>query len=204
MSGSVELICGVDEAGRGPLAGGVFASCVILDPDHRIDGLADSKKLAANRRSELAVRIQGNALAWSVACASVEEIDRLNILWATMLAMKRAVQMLKSTPTEILVDGNQCPELPYPSRAVVGGDLTVPQISAASILAKVARDTYMTELHEQYPRYGFDRHKGYPTKDHIEALKKHGASPVHRRSFAPVRSVVDQDCPARRETAWCQ
>ena len=191
MNACTALVCGVDEAGRGPLAGAVFAGCVILDPDRPIIGLADSKKLAAKRRGELAEYIQRDALAWSVATASVEEVDRLNILWATMLAMKRAVQMLKVTPTEILVDGNRCPELPYPSRAVVSGDATVQQISAASILAKVARDSYMLELHEQYPRYGFDKHKGYPTSEHIEALKIHGASPVHRRSFAPVRAVIE-------------
>ncbi len=215
MSDSAHLICGVDEAGRGPLAGAVFAGCVILDPDRPIGGLADSKKLAPGRRGELAARIQASAFAWSVAVASVEEVDRLNILWATMLAMQRAVHKLmasiemgsiemapietasieKVAPIEILVDGNRCPELPYPSRAVVGGDATVQQISAASILAKVARDAYMLELHEQYPHYGFDRHKGYPTREHIAALKTHGASPVHRRSFAPVREVIEQRRP---------
>lgn len=209
MSDSAHLICGVDEAGRGPLAGAVFAGCVILDPDHPIGGLADSKKLAPGRRGELAARIQASAFAWSVAVASVEEVDRLNILWATMLAMQRAVHKLIASiktvsigmatteiaPIEILVDGNRCPELPYPSRAVVGGDATVQQISAASILAKVARDAYMLELHEQYPHYGFDRHKGYPTREHIAALKTHGASPVHRRSFAPVREVIEQRRP---------
>ncbi len=215
MSDSAHLICGVDEAGRGPLAGAVFAGCVILDPERPIGGLADSKKLAPGRRGELAARIQASAFAWSVAVASVEEVDRLNILWATMLAMQRAVHKLmasiemgsiemapietasieKVAPIEILVDGNRCPELPYPSRAVVGGDATVQQISAASILAKVARDAYMLELHEQYPHYGFDRHKGYPTREHIAALKTHGASPVHRRSFAPVREVIEQRRP---------
>lgn len=215
MSDSAHLICGVDEAGRGPLAGAVFAGCVILDPERPIGGLADSKKLAPGRRGELAARIQASAFAWSVAVASVEEVDRLNILWATMLAMQRAVHKLmasiemgsiemapietasieKVAPIEILVDGNRCPELPYPSRAVVGGDATVQQISAASILAKVARDAYMLEVHEQYPHYGFDRHKGYPTREHIAALKTHGASPVHRRSFAPVREVIEQRRP---------
>ncbi len=220
MSDSAHLICGVDEAGRGPLAGAVFAGCVILDPDRPIGGLADSKKLAPGRRGELAARIQASAFAWSVAVASVEEVDRLNILWATMLAMQRAVHKLiasiemgsiemgsietasieKVAPIEILVDGNRCPELPYPSRAVVGGDATVQQISAASILAKVARDAYMLELHEQYPHYGFDRHKGYPTREHIAALKTHGASPVHRRSFAPVREVIEQRRPVTGST----
>ncbi len=220
MSDSAHLICGVDEAGRGPLAGAVFAGCVILDPDRPIGGLADSKKLAPGRRGELAARIQASAFAWSVAVASVEEVDRLNILWATMLAMQRAVHKLiasiemgsiemgsietasieKVAPIEILVDGNRCPELPYPSRAVVGGDATVQQISAASILAKVARDAYMLELHEQYPHYGFDRHKGYPTREHIAALKTHGATPVHRRSFAPVREVIEQRRPVTGST----
>ncbi len=220
MSDSAHLICGVDEAGRGPLAGAVFAGCVILDPDRPIGGLADSKKLAPGRRGELAARIQASAFAWSVAVASVEEVDRLNILWATMLAMQRAVHKLmasiemgsiemapietasieKVAPIEILVDGNRCPELPYPSRAVVGGDATVQQISAASILAKVARDAYMLEVHEQYPHYGFDRHKGYPTREHIAALKTHGASPVHRRSFAPVREVIEQRRPVTGST----
>ena len=185
-----ELICGVDEAGRGPLAGAVFACCVILDPDHPISGLADSKKLAARQREQLAGNIRQHARAWSVASASVEEIDRLNILWATMLAMKRAVDTLGVNPTQVLVDGNRCPDVPYPSKAIVKGDATVQQISAASILAKVARDAYMLELHAQYPQYGFDRHKGYPTREHIEALRAHGASPVHRRSFAPVRAVI--------------
>lgn len=186
------LICGVDEAGRGPLAGDVFASCVILDPDRPITGLADSKKLTANQREVLAGNIRHNALAWSVASASVEEVDRLNILWATMLAMQRSVEMLEVVPTQVLVDGNRCPELPCPATAVVRGDQTVEQISAASILAKVARDAYMLKLHEQYPHYGFDRHKGYPTRDHIEALSAYGASPVHRRSFAPVRAIVEK------------
>ncbi len=192
MSASVELICGVDEAGRGPLAGAVFAGCVILDPNRPIEGLMDSKKLAPTQRVALAARIQQDALAWSVATASVEEVDRLNILWATMLAMQRAVEMLNVKPAEVLVDGNRCPELPYPSRFVICGDATVQPISAASILAKVARDAYMLELHAQFPYYGFDRHKGYPTKHHIEALREHGVSPVHRHSFAPVRALVEQ------------
>lgn len=191
MKSPLELVCGVDEAGRGPLAGAVFAACVILDPAQSIDGLADSKKLAVKQRQQLAITIRQRAHAWSVASASVAEIDRLNILWASMLAMQRAVEMLTVKPTEVLVDGNRCPSLPYPSRAIVKGDVTVQQISAASILAKVARDAYMVQLHRQYPSYGFDRHKGYPTRDHIEALRVHGASPVHRRSFAPVRALVE-------------
>ena len=191
MSGR-ELIGGVDEAGRGPLAGDVFAACVILDPARPITGLADSKTLTAIRREALANDIRQSALAWSVASASVEEVDRLNILWASMLAMKRAVEALSVRPTHVLVDGNRCPELTCPAKAVVGGDATVEPISAASILAKVARDAYMLGLHQQYPHYGFDGHKGYPTKQHIEALKQYGASPVHRRSFGPVRAVVGQ------------
>ncbi|MGD8789243.1 MAG: ribonuclease HII [Burkholderiales bacterium] len=189
MNAGRQLICGVDEAGRGPLAGDVFASCVILDPSRPIAGLADSKKLTVSRREALAGLIRQHALAWSVASASVDEIDRLNILHASMLAMQRAVEMLDLKPALVMVDGNRCPELAYPSRAVVRGDATVEQISAASILAKVARDAYMLQLHVQYPVYGFDRHKGYPTKDHIAALRQHGPSPVHRRSFAPVRDL---------------
>jgi ribonuclease HII len=188
---SARLICGVDEAGRGPLAGPVFAACVILHPGRPIDGLADSKTLSADRRDELSRLIRAQSRAWSVASASVEEVDRLNILWATMLAMKRAVETLTVMPTEVLVDGNRCPDLAYPVTAIVKGDATVPQISAASILAKVARDAHMLLLHRQYPDYRFDRHKGYPTRDHIQALHDHGVSPVHRRSFSPVRALVE-------------
>jgi ribonuclease HII len=188
---SERLICGVDEAGRGPLAGPVFAACVIFYPDRPIDGLADSKTLSAGRRDELSRLIRAQSRAWSVASASVEEVDRLNILWATMLAMKRAVEMLTVMPTEVLVDGNRCPDLAYPVTAIVKGDATVPQISAASILAKVARDAHMLLLHRQYPDYRFDRHKGYPTRDHVQALHDHGVSPVHRRSFSPVRALVE-------------
>ena len=184
------MVCGVDEAGRGPLAGAVYAACVVLDPAHPIAGLADSKKLSASRREALAQLIQADALAWSVASASVEEVDRLNILWASMLAMKRAVETLGVSPSEVLVDGNRCPELPYPSQAIVKGDALVPEISAASILAKVSRDAHMQQLHEQYPDYGFDKHKGYPTRDHLHALRTYGASPVHRCSFGPVRELV--------------
>jgi ribonuclease HII len=137
--------------------------------------------------------IRSQACAWSVASASVEEVDSLNILWATMLAMKRAVETLAVLPTQVLVDGNRCPELACPATAVIKGDASVPQISAASILAKVARDAHMLHLHQQYPDYGFDRHKGYPTKDHIQALRDHGVSPVHRRSFSPVRIVVESN-----------
>jgi ribonuclease HII len=184
------LVCGVDEAGRGPLAGPVFAAAVVLDARRPIPGLADSKKLSARRREQLALAIRGQALAWAVAEASVEEIDRLNILQAALLAMKRAVERLALVPDEVLVDGNRCPRLAPAARAVVGGDARVPEISAASILAKTARDAAMLELHRAYPQYGFDRHKGYPTAGHIAALRVHGASVVHRRSFAPVREAL--------------
>lgn len=187
----MELICGVDEAGRGPLAGDVFACCVVLDPQRPIAGLADSKKLTATRREQLAADIRLYACAWSMGCASVAEVDQLNILRATMLAMKRAVESLAVVPTEVLIDGNRCPELPYPARAIVRGDSLVQQISAASIVAKVARDSYMLQLHQRYPQYGFDQHKGYPTQAHLQALRTYGVSPVHRRSFGPVRAILD-------------
>jgi len=187
MSGP--LICGVDEAGRGPLAGPVFAACVVLRDDHAIRGLADSKKLSPARREELAVQIRSRAAAWVIASASVEEIDTHNILRASLLAMRRAVERLAFEPHEVLVDGLHCPQLRFPVRAVVRGDDTIAAISAASILAKTARDALMLELHARYPEYGFDRHKGYPTPDHLAALRQFGVSPVHRRSFAPVRSL---------------
>lgn len=190
-SEKLEAICGVDEAGRGPLAGPVFAAGVILDTSRPIAGLADSKTLSADRRDQLANLIRSRARAWSVASSSVDEVDSLNILWATMLAMKRAVEMLDVEPTEVLVDGNRCPDVHYPCRAIVKGDALVQQISAASILAKVARDSCMLQLHQQYPDYGFDRHKGYPTRAHIQALRDHGASPAHRRSFSPVRAMLE-------------
>jgi ribonuclease HII len=184
------LVCGIDEAGRGPLAGPVYAAAVVLDPRRPIPGLADSKKLSARRREALAAAIRGQSLAWAVAEASVEEIDRLNILQATLLAMKRAAEGLGITPDEVLVDGTQCPPLAVLARAMVGGDALVPEISAASILAKTARDAAMLELHRVFPEYGFDRHKGYPTAQHIAALRAHGASQAHRRSFGPVRAVI--------------
>ncbi|MDR2452677.1 MAG: ribonuclease HII [Candidatus Accumulibacter sp.] len=180
------LTCGVDEAGRGPLAGPVVAAAVILDPKKPIDGLNDSKKLSAKRRAELAVEIRARALAWAVAEASVEEIDRINILQASLLAMRRAVDGLAARPRLALVDGNRCPRLDCPAEAIVGGDGKVAPIAAASILAKTARDAGMLALHAAYPVYGFDRHKGYPTAFHLEALRLHGPSPAHRRSFAPV------------------
>lgn len=182
------MICGVDEAGRGPLAGPVVAAAVILDPARPIVGLADSKKLSAARREKLAVEIRSHALAWHVAEASVAEVDTLNILQATLLAMQRAVAGLQLQPTEALIDGNRCPRLEIPARAIVGGDATVAVISAASILAKTVRDAGMLLLHEAYPHYGFDRHKGYGTADHLAALARFGPCEAHRRSFAPVRA----------------
>ena len=183
-------MCGVDEAGRGPLAGPVYAAAVILDPARPIDGLKDSKLLSASRREFLEISIQENSLAYAVAYATVEEIDRLNILQATMLAMQRAVQALGMLPDEAWIDGNRCPKLTCRARAIVQGDRLHPVISAASILAKTARDAEMRRLHEQYPQYCFDRHKGYPTPEHLELLARHGVSEVHRRSFAPVRRIL--------------
>jgi ribonuclease HII len=184
------LSCGVDEAGRGPLAGPVFAAAVILDPHHTIVGLADSKTLNAKRRERLAGEIKLHALAWAVAFASVEEIDALNILQASLLAMRRAVESLGVRPDEVLVDGLHCPAVSMPVRAIVRGDGSVQQIAAASILAKTMRDALMRELHEVYPEYGMDRHKGYPTFEHLQAIKRHGVTPVHRRSYAPVRAIL--------------
>lgn len=183
------LVCGVDEAGRGPLAGSVVAAAVILDPQRPIDGLDDSKKLSAKRREKLAEEIRQHALAWAVAEASVEEIDRINILQASLLAMRRAVLALSITPERALVDGNKCPDLPCPVEAIVKGDGKVASIAAASILAKTTRDAAMLELHVRYPVYGFDRHMGYPTPLHLQSLREHGVSPVHRRSFAPVAQL---------------
>jgi ribonuclease HII len=186
------LRCGVDEAGRGPLAGPVYAGAVILDPARPIAGLADSKKLSEKKRDELAPLIKSRALAWAVASASVEEIDAINILQASLLAMRRAVMALASVPHEVLVDGNRCPRLPYPTRAIVRGDATVAEISAASILAKVERDAVMQALHREYPQYRFDLNKGYGTALHMAALEEFGASPAHRTSYAPVRKIINK------------
>ncbi|MFT4517822.1 MAG: ribonuclease HII [Halioglobus sp.] len=183
-------LAGVDEVGRGPLAGDVVAAAVILDPERPIEGLRDSKKLSQKRRQELAEAIIENALAWSVARASVAEIDDINILQASLLAMHRAVQQLDPQPGYVLVDGNRLPCWDYPSEPVVGGDDRVPAIAAASILAKVQRDSELVALDEEYPGYGFAAHKGYPTKAHLQALQSLGATPVHRRSFAPVKKVL--------------
>ena len=184
------LVAGVDEAGRGPLAGPVVAAAVILDDLKPVRGLADSKTLSAARREQLYDEIRAHSLAFSVAEASVEEIDRLNILQATMLAMRRAVEGLRLPPARVLIDGNRLPVLKMPAEAIVKGDAKVAAISAASILAKVTRDALCAELHRNHPQYGFDAHKGYPTPEHLSALRQHGACPAHRRSFAPVRMVL--------------
>lgn len=193
MSATRPLVCGVDEAGRGPLAGPVYAAAVMLDPARRIRGIDDSKQISEREREKIALRIKERALAWSIAFATVEEIDRLNIYWATMLAMQRAVQALGVAPAEVLVDGNRCPKLSYPARAIVGGDAKVRCIGAASILAKTARDAEMQQWHERYPHYGFAQHKGYATPDHLELLQRHGPCEVHRRSFAPVRLLLGDE-----------
>ncbi|SFL73079.1 RNase HII [Halopseudomonas pachastrellae] len=187
-----ELVAGVDEVGRGPLCGAVVTAAVILDPARPIEGLNDSKKLTEARREALFPLIQERALAWCIARAEVEEIDRLNILHATMLAMQRAVAGLHIQPDLVLVDGNRCPALPMRSEPVVKGDSRVPAIAAASILAKVARDREMLALDQQYPGYGIAGHKGYPTPVHLAALRELGATPIHRRSFGPVRKALEQ------------
>lgn len=183
-------VAGVDEAGRGPLAGPVVAAAVILADDGPIVGLADSKALSSEVRARLAAEIRRRALAWALGRAEPAEIDRLNILHATMLAMQRAVRSLGFVPGHVLIDGNRCPELPCPAQAIVKGDRDVPVISAASVLAKVSRDAEMAALHLRYPEYGFARHKGYPTRAHRDALLRFGPSPVHRTSFAPVRDAM--------------
>ncbi|MHB1117087.1 ribonuclease HII [Sideroxydans sp.] len=184
------LICGVDEAGRGPLAGPVSAAAVILDPARPIAGLADSKKLSEKQRDRLAPIIRAQALAWCVAYAEPGEIDEINILQATLLAMKRAVEGLSIRPQQVLVDGLYCPDTGIPSEAIVKGDSKVAAISAASILAKTARDEIMLRMHERYPQYGFDAHKGYPTAVHLAALRTHGVLDIHRLSFKPVREAI--------------
>ena len=188
-----EVICGVDEAGRGPLAGPVFAAAVILDPAKPIAGLRDSKKLSAAKREALALLIQRDALAWSIAQCSETEIDTLNILQATMLAMRRAIEGLSIVPTLALIDGNRCPVCTVRAEAIIKGDDKVAEISAASILAKTARDAALMHMHQQYPDYAFDQHKGYPTALHLARLRLHGVAPVHRRSYAPVRALFDPD-----------
>lgn len=185
-----ECIAGVDEAGRGPLAGPVIAAAVILDPTKPIKGLNDSKKLTEKQRNKLFLEIRQHALAWSVARATVAEIDEINILQASLLAMQRAVAGLGVAPKLVLVDGNKAPLFACEAKAIIQGDLLEPAISAASIVAKVLRDRYMVMLHKKYPQYGFEGHKGYPTAKHVEALRQHGVSRVHRTSFAPVAQYV--------------
>ncbi|PPC82398.1 MAG: ribonuclease HII [Methylotenera sp.] len=197
------LICGVDEAGRGPLAGAVYAAAVILDPSKPILGLADSKKLSEKKRDALALEIKSHAFAWGIAHSTVEEIDTINILQASLLAMQRAIALVMSsenvqaslTKMQLLVqvDGNQCPKISLPCEAIVKGDTKVQAISAASILAKTARDAALYALDQQYPMYGFAQHKGYPTAAHIALLRQHGVSPVHRRSYAPVRALISNN-----------
>ena len=191
------LIAGVDEAGRGPLAGPVVAAAVILDPAVAIAGLGDSKRLSAQRRAELDLQIRERAVSYAVARVDVDVIDTINILQATMQAMREAVGRLDPAPEEVLVDGNRCPALPCPVRAVVRGDSSVAAISAASILAKVARDREMIEMDRRYPEYGFARHKGYGTRAHRDALLRFGPSPIHRLSFAPVKSSSIRNAPGR-------
>lgn len=183
----LKLLCGVDEAGRGPLAGPVYAAAVILNPRRPINGLADSKTLSEKKRIDLAAQIKRYALAWSVASCSAAEIDEINILQASLLAMKRAIETLHLLPQHIFVDGLHCPKVEIPSEAIVDGDSKVAAISAASILAKTARDAEMCRLHTVYPQYDFAQHKGYPTPDHLSRLQAHGVCPEHRRSYAPVR-----------------
>lgn len=190
---NAERIAGVDEVGRGPLVGAVVTAAVILDPNNPIEGLADSKKLSEKKRLALAEEIKAKALSWSLGRAEPAEIDAVNILNATMLAMQRAVAGLHIQPDFVLVDGNRIPQLSMPAQAIVKGDSLVAEISAASILAKVARDQEMDELDQLYPNYGFAQHKGYPTKLHFEKLAELGATPYHRKSFAPVRKVLNLD-----------
>lgn len=187
------VVCGVDEAGRGPLAGAVYAAAVILGSSAQIEGLKDSKLLTETKRDRLAAEIRATAQAWHVASASVEEIDAINIHHATLLAMRRAVEGLSIAPDEVLVDGLYCPAVSMPTRAIVKGDSLVAEISAASILAKTARDAEMRKIHVLYPQYGFETHKGYPTRQHIEALQKHGVCAVHRRSYGPVAKLLKSD-----------
>ena len=190
---ATRYVCGVDEAGRGPLAGSVFAAAVVLDPTKPIAGLADSKKLLEKKRDALAIEIKANALAWAIAISSVEEIDEINILQASLLAMKRAVEALGIEPTEVLVDGLHCPRLSLPMRAIVQGDSKEACISAASILAKTARDANLYALDKLYPEYGFAKHKGYPTSLHMQMLSKHGVLSIHRKSYAPVKKILDEN-----------
>ena len=190
MNKTIKFVAGVDEVGRGPLAGPVVAAAVILDPARPIEGLTDSKKLTDIRRRKLSVLIKDRAISWSIARVEPEEIDRINILQASLLAMKIAVETLAVTPDHCLIDGNRCPQLSCSHEAIVKGDLTEPAISAASIIAKVSRDDEMIEMARRYPGYGFEKHKGYPTKVHLEALCAIGITDIHRRSYAPVQRIL--------------
>ena len=194
-----QFIAGVDEVGRGPLAGPVVTAAVILDRSNPIEGLTDSKKLSETQREQLAIEIKEKAICWALGRAEVEEIDRINILQATLLAMQRAIAGLEQKPEFVLVDGNRCPSFHCPAEAIVKGDLRVPEISAASIIAKVSRDNEMAELNLQYPGYGLEKHKGYPTRAHIEAMTNLGVTPIHRRSYGPVRKVMELQVSAGME-----
>ena len=191
-----QLICGVDEAGRGPLAGAVFAAAVILNPDYPISGLADSKKLSEKKRDLLSIEIKQHALAWAISSCSATEIDEINILQASLLAMKRAIELLHVKADLVQVDGNKCPNISLPCEAIIGGDSKVQAISAASILAKTARDAELYILDQKYPLYGFAQHKGYPTAYHLEMLNLHGVSPIHRLTYAPVRRLLSRTSAA--------
>lgn len=190
MYTSIRLLCGVDEAGRGPIAGPVVAAAVILDPQRPILGITDSKKLTEKKRQALSIEIKANALYWAIAQCDVDEIDELNILHASMLAMSRAVEALPVAPEHVLVDGNRLPHLQVPATAIIKGDLHEACIGAASILAKVERDRQMHEWHAKYPMYDFAKHKAYPTAQHLSLIQEHGICPIHRRSFKPVRAVL--------------
>ncbi|HZH58349.1 MAG TPA: ribonuclease HII [Metabacillus sp.] len=186
------FVCGVDETGRGSAISGVWVSACILDPDKPIEGLRDSKKLSAKRREALAEEIKDKALCWCIEIASLEEVESLNVLNATLLAMKRAIEGLHIKPNKVFVDGNKLPNIDISAEAIVKGDDLIPSISAASILAKVARDKVMKEMHQVYPQYGFDKHKGYLTKAHMLALQEYGPCPIHRKTYAPIRKLLDK------------
>ena len=186
------LVCGVDETGRGSAISGVWVSACILDPNNPIEGLRDSKKLSAKKREELAEEIKQKALSWSIEVATLEEVETLNVLNGTLLAMKRAVEGLHIKPDKVLVDGNKLPNIDIPAEAIVKGDDLIPAISAASILAKVERDKVIKELHNIYPQYGFDKHKGYLTKDHMRALEENGPCDIHRKTYAPIRKLLEK------------
>ncbi|NOQ41945.1 MAG: ribonuclease HII [Desulfuromusa sp.] len=186
-----KLICGVDEVGRGAGAGEIYCAAVILNPERPISGITDSKKLSAKKRDFLAAEIREKATAWCIATASLQEIIDLNVLYATMLAMQRAVEGLPITPDKTFIDGNRAPQLSGRVETVIKGDLKIPEIGAASIIAKVARDQNMVELHESYPEYGFDKHKGYLTKQHLDALQEHGPCAIHRVTYAPIKKLLD-------------